>query len=152
MAADKPFEYSFVDERVAQQYASYDRWTNVMGLSTIFAIGISSLGLFGLAGVNAVNKTKEIGIRKVIGADLKHIFVLLNKPFVWLSLSAFVMAAPLSWYAMKLWLESFHYKVELDWKLFALSMMAGLSIALLTVSYHAIKAALIHPADTLKHE
>lgn len=147
-----PFEYSFLDEDVAAQYASYDRWMKIMGFSTGFAILISSLGLFGLSGINAVNRTKEIGIRKVMGAELMNIFVLLNKQYVWLATLAFVIAAPVSWYVMDQWLADFKFAITLGWELFALSMAGGLVIALVTVSYHAIKTALINPAKTLKYE
>lgn len=150
---DKPFDYSFLDEDVASQYKSYQRWMSIMALATGFAILISCLGLFGLAGINAVNRTKEIGIRKVMGADLKTIFILLNKQFVWLALVAFCIASPLSWWFITKWyLKDFTFKVALSWELFALSMGAGLLLALVTVSYHAIKAALINPAETLKYE
>jgi putative ABC transport system permease protein len=150
---DKPFEYTFVDEDVARQYESYDRWMKITGLSTTFAIIIACLGLFGLAGINALNRTKEIGIRKVMGAEVSNIFVLLNKQYIWLSMIAFVLAAPVSWYVMtEWWLESFQFKIVLGWELFAVSMLAGLAVALLTVSYHAVKAAFINPAETLKYE
>lgn len=150
---DKPFDYSFLDEDVARQYKSYQRWMSIMALATGFAILISCLGLFGLAGINAVNRTKEIGIRKVMGADLKTIFILLNKQFVWLALVAFCIASPLSWWFITKWyLKDFTFKVALTWELFAISMGAGLLLALATVSYHAIKAALINPAETLKYE
>lgn len=149
---DKSFDYSFMDEDVAKQYNSYKRWMSITALSTGFAIFIACLGLFGLAGINAVNRTKEIGIRKVMGAELSHIFVLLNKQFVWLAIIAFLLAAPLSWYFMNKWLASFKYAIHVGWELFAGSMLLGLALALLTVSYHAIKAALINPADTLKYE
>ncbi|HEY0744428.1 MAG TPA: ABC transporter permease [Chryseosolibacter sp.] len=150
---DKPFDYTFVDEDVARQYESYNRWMNITGLSTAFAIIIACLGLFGLAGINALNRTKEIGIRKVMGAELGNIFILLNKQYVWLSLIAFALAAPVSWYVMQeWWLKSFKFKIELGWEVFAISMGAGLVVALATVSYHGIKAALINPAETLKYE
>lgn len=150
---DKPFEHTFVDEDVARQYESYTRWMNITGLSTGFAIIIACLGLFGLAGINAMNRTKEIGIRKVMGAELGNIFILLNKQYVWLSMIAFALAAPVSWYVMQeWWLKSFKFKITLGWELFALSMLAGLFVALLTVSYHGIKAALVNPAETLKYE
>jgi len=150
---DLPFDYTFLDQDVAKQYKSYQRWMSIVGLSTVFAIMISCLGLFGLAGINAINRTKEIGIRKVMGAGLSNIFVLLNKQFVWLAVIAFVFATPLSWYAMtNWWLKDFEYKVTIGWELFAGSMVAGLFVALLTVSYHAIKTALVNPADTLKYE
>lgn len=150
---DKPFDYSFLDEDVAKQYKSYQRWMSIMGLATGFAILISCLGLFGLAGINAVNRTKEIGIRKVMGADLRSIFILLNREFILLAIVAFCLAAPLSWWFITTWyLKDFTYKATIGWELFALSMGAGLLLALLTVSYHAIKAALINPAETLKYE
>lgn len=152
VAPGKPFEYSFLDQNVARQYESFDQWMNIMALSTAFAMLISCLGLFGLAGINAVNRTKEIGIRKVMGAELPNIFILLNKEFIGISLLAFIIAAPLSWYAMQEWLSRFEFRIDMGWPLFAVSMLAGLAVALLTVSYHSFKAALINPADTLKYE
>ena len=152
LAPDKPFDYTFVDEDVARQYASYQRWMSIMSLSTGFAILISCLGLFGLAGINAVNRTKEIGIRKVMGAELMNIFVLLNKQYIWLALIAFTLAAPLSYYVMDKWLSDFKFAISMSWELFALSMGSGLIVALLTVSYHAIRTAMVNPAETLKYE
>jgi putative ABC transport system permease protein len=152
VAPGKPFEYSFLDDNIARQYGRFNRWMSIMGLATGFAILISCLGLFGLAGINAVNRTKEIGIRKVLGADLSTIFIMLNKQFVWLSVTAFVIAAPLSWYAMDQWLSQFQFRIEMGWALFAVSMIAGLVVALIAVSFHSVKAALINPADTLKYE
>lgn len=150
---DKPFDYTFLDEDVAKQYSSYKRWMSIMGLATGFAILISCLGLFGLAGINAVNRTKEIGIRKVMGADLQTIFFLLNRQFMVLAVVAFMLAAPLSWWFITKWyMKDFTFKVAISWDLFALSMGVGLLLALATVSYHAIKAALINPAETLKYE
>ncbi len=152
LAPDKPFEYSFLDESVALQYQSYSRWVSIMRLTTGFAIIISCLGLFGLAGMNVVNRTKEIGIRKVLGAGLSNIFVLLNKQFVWLSVIAFTLAAFPAWYAMNKWLDSFQFKIQMSWTLFAISMTAGLLVALLTVSYHTVIAVRVNPAETLKYE
>jgi putative ABC transport system permease protein len=149
---NRPFDYSFLDEDVARQYESHQRWMKIMGLATGFAIVISCLGLFGLAGINAINRTKEIGIRKVMGANLSNIFVLLNRQFVWLAIIAFAIGVPFSWYTMNKWLEDFKFKITLGWELFAFSILAGLGIALLTVSYHAIRAALTNPAETLKYE
>jgi putative ABC transport system permease protein len=148
----KPFNYTFLDDDVARQYESYERWLSIMGLSTGFAILISCLGLFGLAGINAVNRTKEIGIRKVMGAELSNIFILLNRQYIVLSIVAFGIAAPVSYYVMNKWLEGFKFQIAIGWELFALSMVTGLFVALITVSYHAIKAALTNPAETLKYE
>lgn len=152
IAGDKPFEYHFLDQDVANQYQSYERWVDIMKVSTVFAIIIASLGLFGLAGINSENRTKEIGIRKVLGADLINIFVLLNKQYVLLTLIAFVFAMPFSLLAMNKWLMSFKYSIPLSWEIFVLSMVIGIVITLATVSYHALKASLINPARTLKHE
>ncbi|HMJ67879.1 MAG TPA: ABC transporter permease [Cyclobacteriaceae bacterium] len=149
---DKPFEYSFLDEKIATQYNNYEKRMSIVGVSTVFAILISCLGLFGLAGVNAINRTKEIGIRKVMGADIKSIFVLLNRQYVWLSLIAFALAMPFSWYVMDKWLNGFEFRIPMGWELFAASMAAGLMVALLTVSYHAVRVALVNPAETLKYE
>lgn len=153
MYPDRPFDLAFLDEDVAKQYSAYTRWMSIMGLSTAFAILISCLGLFGLSGINAINRTKEIGIRKVMGAELSNIFVLLNRPFIFLALIAFVIAAPASWYVInELFLADFQFKITVGWELFAVSVLAGLALALVTVSYHAIKAALSNPAETLKYE
>lgn len=152
ISPNMPFDYTFLDEDVAKQYERHQRWMSIMELSTSFAILISCLGLFGLAGVNAINRTKEIGIRKVMGAELINIFVLLNKQYIWLAFIAFLLAAPASWYVMHQWLEDFEFSIKVGWELFAISMFAGLLIALAAVSYHAIKAALMNPADTLKYE
>ena len=149
---DRPWEYAFLDETIQKQYEDYERRMSIVGFSTLFAILISCLGLFGLAGVNAVNRTKEIGIRKVMGADLRSIFILLNRQYVWLSMIAFVLAIPFSWYVMDKWLKSFEFRIPMGWELFAGSMIAGLAVALLTVSYHAVRAALVNPAETLKYE
>ncbi len=149
---DKPFDYSFLDEDVARQYESHQRWMSLMGFATGFAILISCLGLFGIAGINAVNRTREIGIRKVMGAGVRSIFLLLNRQYIWFSVIAFVIAIPFSWYVMNKWLEGFQFRVEIGWELFAASLLVGLFIALATVSYHAIRATLINPAETLKYE
>jgi putative ABC transport system permease protein len=137
---------------VAKQYSSYERWMSIMGLATGFAILISCLGLFGLSGINALNRTKEIGIRKVMGAEVSNIFMLLNRQYIWLSLIAYILAIPFSYYVMNQWLVDFQYRITMGWELFVLSMLGGVLIAVLTVSYHAIKAGFINPADTLKYE
>jgi len=152
IAPDKPFEYSFLDENVARQYASFEHWMNIMALATGFAILISCLGLFGLSGINAVNRTREIGIRKVMGAEVSTIYMLLNRQFVMLSVIAFVMAIPLSWYSMQQWLNRFQFKIDISWYLFAGGMALALAAALVAVSYHSIKAAFANPAESLKYE
>jgi putative ABC transport system permease protein len=152
LAGDKPFDYTFLDEDVAKQYESYSKWTKITGLSTFFAILIASLGLFGLSGINASNRTKEIGIRKVLGASVSHIIFLMTRYYVILSFIAFMISAPLSWYIMEKWLSDFKYTISLSWELFVISMAGGLLITLLTVSYHSIKSTVINPSDTLRYE
>jgi putative ABC transport system permease protein len=152
MFPDRPFEYSFLDQDIERQYEAYDRWMNIAALSTVLAILIACLGLFGLAGINAVNKTKEIGIRKVMGAGLTNIFVMLNKQYFWMAMLSFAIAMPFSYYVMKEWINGFEFRIDIGWGLFAVSMISGLLLALLTVSYHGFKAATINPAETLKYE
>lgn len=150
---DRPFDYTFLDEDINRQYSSFERWMKIMSLSTLFAILISGLGLFGLAGINAVNRTKEIGIRKVFGAPISAIFVLLNRQFIIMTIIAFAIAAPLGAYLMnEWWLSDFKFKIELGWEIFAMSFGIGLIIAMVTVSYHGLKAATTNPASTLKYE
>lgn len=151
---DMPYEYSFLDEDVANQYESQHRWLSIMGVATAFAILISSMGLFGLAGINAINRTKEIGIRKVMGAPLQSIFMLLNRQYVWLSMIAFMLAIPFSSFVMNKWLSGFHdqFRVEMGLGVYSISLAAALGVALATVSYHGIKAAMTNPAETLKYE
>ncbi|UII20144.1 ABC transporter permease [Fulvivirga ligni] len=148
----KPFDYTFMDQDLANQYGASQRWMKIMGLATGFAILISCLGLFGLSGINALNRTKEIGIRKVFGAEVLNIFILLNRQYIWLAIIAFGLAAPVAWYVMTNWLSDFHYAIDMGWELFGLSMLLGVLVALLTVSYHGVRSAFTNPADTLKYE
>ena len=152
LVGNKPFDFDFLDENVASQYESYSKWSNIMGLTTLFAILIACLGLFGLAGISAVNRTKEIGIRKTLGAGMNDILVMMNKPFLIMALISFIMAVPASWWIMQQWLSDFKFAITLNWQIFAISLLSAVFFALLTVSYHSIKAVLINPAETLKYE
>jgi putative ABC transport system permease protein len=152
LAPDKPFEYTFLDETVAQQYRSYERWMKLMSLTTGFAIMISCLGLFGLAGTNVVNRTKEIGIRKVLGSGASDLLILLNKQFFWLAVIAFIVAALPVRYVMNEWLNSFQFRIQMGWGLFGFSVLCGLLVVFLTISYHTMKAIRVNPAETLKCE
>jgi len=149
---NKPFEYSFIADDINNQYYEHKRWMGIMMLSTGMAILIACLGLFGLSGMHAINKTKEIGIRKVMGAALPELFLLLNRQYIFLGLISFAVATPLSLMLMNKWLEDFKYRITPGWELFVISMGCGMVVAVLTVSYHTIKAALTNPAETLKHE
>lgn len=147
-----PFNYWFLDDAIAQQYNSYQEWLRIMGISTLIAILIACMGLFGLAGITAVNKTKEIGIRKVLGAGIKQIILLLNKDLVKLIVISMLLAAPVSWYIMEQWLADFAYRIDIGADVFLISTLVALLVAIVTVSYHSIKAATVNPVESLRSE
>lgn len=149
---DRPFEYLFVDQELDQLYRAEENLSNVAGTFSILAILIGCLGLFGLAAFTAERRTKEIGVRKVLGATVPGIVALLSKDFVTLVLVAFFIAAPLSYLAINRWLADFAYSVNVSWWIFLLSGALALGVALLTVSYQAIKAALADPVKSLRYE
>jgi len=147
-----PFNYEFVDQEYAQKFDDEKRTGQLVSLFTILTIFISCLGLFGLASYMAENRIKEIGIRKVLGASVQNITTLLSKDFLKLVLIAIVLAVPISWYFMSKWLEDFAYRITISWWTFALAGILALTIALLTVSYQAIKAAIANPVKSLRTE
>ncbi|GAB3963978.1 ABC transporter permease [Spirosoma terrae] len=147
-----PFRYSFVDANFQKAYKSE---TVVSTLTTLFAgmaIFIACLGLFGLAAFTAEQRTKEIGVRKVLGASVGSIVTLLSKDFMKLVGVAIVIASPLAWYAMSKWLDGFAYKIELSWWMFGLAGLMAVGIALLTISFQSVKAALMNPVKSLRSE
>ncbi len=152
IAAGRPFDYYFQDERVARQYESYERWLKMASISTGMAILIACLGLFGLAGIMTLNRQKEIGIRKVMGASVGSLLVLLNRETVVLALISFVLAMPLAWQLMQKWLANFAYRTTLDGWVFGLAGLLSIGIALLTVSFQSVKAALMNPVKSLRSE
>ena len=147
-----PFAYVFLDQEVQKQYEAEISLSNIINSFTIMAILISCLGLFGLAAFSAEQRQKEIGIRKVLGASVAGLAGLLSKEFVKLVGIAFILATPLSWWAMHKWLEAFAYKVPINWWMFAIAGALSIAIALFTVSFQAIKAALANPVKSLKTE
>ncbi len=147
-----PFEYQFQDDVVQQQYESEVTLGNIINSFTLMAILISSLGLFGLASFSAEQRSKEIGIRKVLGATVPGIVQLLSKDFLKLIIISFVIAIPISWWAMNKWLLGFNYRVTITWWMFALAGIIAVFIALFTVSFQAIRAALANPTKSLKSE
>lgn len=147
-----PFEYSFFDDDLQKQYAEENTLMKIFNVFMTIAILISCLGLFGLATFTAQTKTKEIGIRKVLGASVISITALLSKDFLKLVLIAFIIAAPLAWYFMYTWLKDFAYKTDLHWWIFAIAGAGSMLIALITVSYQAIRASLMNPVKSLKSE
>lgn len=152
LAPYRPFHYRFLDDAFAALYQGERRVGQVFGLFAALAILIACLGLFGLAAFAAEQRTKEIGVRKVLGASVTSIVALLSKDFAKLVLVAFVVAAPVAWFAMRRWLEDFAYRIELGPGVFLLAGAAALGIALLTVSYQALKAATANPTDALRAE
>ncbi len=148
----QPFEYKFLDETFEKYYLAEERLTQVLGIFSALAIGIAGLGLFGLAAYVAEQRTKEVGVRKVLGASLAGIVSLLSKDFVKLVLLADLIAWPAAYFAMNRWLQDFAYRVELGAWMFALAGGIALFIALLTVSTQAIKAGLANPVEALRYE
>ncbi len=147
-----PFEYSFLDESFDKMYRAEQRAGKLFTYFAAVAILISCLGLFGLAAFTAEQKTKEIGIRKVLGASTTSIAVLLSKEFTRLVLIALVIASPLAWFLMNKWLDDFAYRIHISWWIFAVAAVIALLIAWLTVSYQSVKAALANPVKSLRSE
>jgi putative ABC transport system permease protein len=152
VAQDYPFNYSFLDEDLDRFYKSEARWSNIVGWAGGVSIFLACLGLLGLAALSAVNRTKEIGIRKVLGASLSGIIGLLSKDFMQLVLIAFGIATPLAWYFMNKWLQSFAYRINISWWVFLVAALVTVCIALLTISFQAIKASIANPVKSLRTE
>ncbi len=147
-----PFEYQFVDDEYAAKFTIEESIGTLAGVFTVLAIVISCLGLFGLASYVAEQRTKEIGVRKVLGASVGSLWRLLSKDFVLLVVIALLIAAPLAWYFMEGWLQKYTYRTELSWWIFVAAGAGALAITLLTVSFQAVKAALMNPVKSLRSE
>ncbi len=149
---DAPFQYSILEEDIAALYQDEQRWGKIVGYSALLAILIACLGLFGSAALSIARRTKEIGIRKVVGASVGQIVGLICKEFIVLVLIANVIAWPVAWYAMSRWLENFAYRIDLGLGTFILAGLLALVIALATVSVQAVKAATANPVEALRYE
>ncbi|MGH7595705.1 MAG: ABC transporter permease, partial [bacterium] len=149
---ESPFEYFFLDDTFDRLYRTEESWGRAIGFFALLSIFIACLGLLGLAAFTAEQRTKEIGIRKVLGASITGVAGLLSKDFVKLVLAANLIAWPLAYFAMNKWLQDFAYRIEIGWWVFALAGGLALLIALLTVSTQAIKAALANPVEALRYE
>ncbi|KAA2238566.1 FtsX-like permease family protein [Chitinophaga agrisoli] len=149
---DYPFDAKFVDEAYAKKFENEKSQGKLAGLFACLTIFISCLGLFGLATYMAENRIKEIGVRKILGASVSSITALLSKDFVKLVIVSFLIATPLAWWGMHSWLQSYSYRVGIQWWVFALAGMLSVVIALLTVSYQSIKAAIADPVKSLRAE
>ncbi|SFD81431.1 ABC transporter permease [Spirosoma endophyticum] len=147
-----PFNYHFIDEEYESLYRSEQQVNTLVNYFGLLAIVISCLGLFALAAFTAEQRTKEIGVRKVLGASVPNIVGLLSKDFLKLVLIALVLASPLAWWALSKWLDTFAYQTELTWWIFGVAGVTAVVIAFLTVSYQSIKAALTNPVTSLKAE
>lgn len=152
LAPHRPFLYSFLDQSFNQQYEADFRFKNLFTIFSFLAILIACLGLLGLATYSAVQRTKEIGVRKVLGAEVSSIVVLLSKDFMKLVFLAIIIATPFAWYVMNNWLSDYAYKVDIHWWVFAISGGIALAIAVATVSIQAIKAARANPVKSLRTE
>jgi putative ABC transport system permease protein len=142
----------FLDENFSRQYKAEQKQGQLLLVFTMLAVLIACLGLFGLAALAAEARTKEIGVRKVLGASVASIVTLLSRDFLKLVLIAIVLATPLAWYAMSRWLESFAYKIDIEWWVFALAGALAVGIALLTVGFQSVRAALMNPVKSLRAE
>ena len=149
---DTPFEYGFLDDAYNKMYAADQRIGLLFKVFAFIAIFISCLGLFGLMTYTAQLKTREIGIRKVLGASVAAVTSLLAKEFISLVVLAIIIASPIGWYFMDSWLQNFAYRSPFSWWIFPLAGAAALLIAVLTVSIQAIKAALANPVKSLRTE
>lgn len=147
-----PFDYQFVDAEYARKFGDEERVGNLATVFAVLAIFISCLGLFGLASFVAEQRTKEIGIRKVLGATVLNLWGLLSKDFVILVVIAFFIATPVAYYSLSNWLQKYEYRTDISWWIFALSGTAALLVTLLTVSFQSIKAALMDPVKSLRSE
>jgi len=141
-----------MDEEIAEMYMEEDRLGTLINSFSVLAVFIACLGLLGLASSAINRRTKEIGVRKVLGASVPSIFILLVKDFTKLVLIANIIAWPIAFYAMNRWLQNFVYRINLGWWLFAVSALGALMLAVLTVSFHTLKAASTNPSDSLRYE
>jgi putative ABC transport system permease protein len=147
-----PFNYFFLDDYFSSQYNADQLFGKVFGLFAFLAIMIACFGLLGLSAYNVLQRTKEIGIRKILGASTQNLLFILSKDFLLLVFIAFIIAIPVAWWIMHNWLENFAYRINIYWWVFAIAGIAALFIALITISFQAIKAAIANPVKSLRTE
>jgi ABC-type antimicrobial peptide transport system permease subunit len=151
-APETPFEYKFIDSEYARKFGDEERVSKLAGAFAMLAIFISCLGLFGMASFVAEQRTKEIGVRKVLGASVMNLWRLLSKDFVALVIISLLISTPLAYYFMHRWLQNYQLQTEISWWIFAAAGSGAILITLLTVSYQSIKAALVNPVTSLRAE
>jgi putative ABC transport system permease protein len=149
---DYPIEYNFLDESFQKMYKAEDKLKILLSIFTAITIFVACLGLLGLAAYAAERRRKELGIRKVLGATVQGLVVLLSKDFIKLVVLSLVVASPVAWYFMSKWLESFAYRIDIAWWMFAVAAILAVMLALVTVSFQAVKAALSNPVQNLRTE
>jgi putative ABC transport system permease protein len=147
-----PLDYKFMDDSYGKMYKAEENLGSLIWIFTIMAIFIGCMGLFGLAAFSAEQRIKEIGIRKVLGASVFNITALLSKSFVRLVFISSLIAFPIAWWAMNKWLEDFSYRITISWWIFLVAGVVALLIALITVSFQAVKAAVANPIKNLRTE
>jgi putative ABC transport system permease protein len=152
IAPDQAFEFSFLDENLDKQYLAEAKLSRIIGIATGLAIFIACLGLFGIASLSISQRTKEIGVRKVLGANVSGLFSLLSKEFLMLSFIAFLIASPIAYYLMKQWLQDFAYSVGIKWWIFFVAALLLIMITLSSISYQSIRAAFNNPVKALRTE
>ena len=152
ISAAQPFDYSFMDEDFNKLYTTEQRTGQIFITFAILAIVIACLGLFGLITYAAEQRIKEIGIRKVLGANVANIVTMISKDFMKLVFVASIIAFPLAWWAMNKWLQDFAYRIDIRWWVFAFAGIITVLISLLTISFQAIKAATANPVNSLRSE
>jgi ABC-type antimicrobial peptide transport system permease subunit len=149
---DYVYEYRFLDDKIANFYEQENQLSQLYKIFAAIAIFLSCLGLYGLASFMAAQRIKEVGIRKVLGATSANIVYLFSKEFILLIAIAFTIATPIAWYYMNQWLQDYAYRISISWWLFAAGGLAAIIIALATISFHAIKAAMANPVKSLRTE
>ena len=149
---DYPLEYSFLEDHMNDLYKSDQQMSAVISIIAFLSIFIGCMGLFGLSALATERRMKEIGVRKVLGANIGNLFLTLSKHFAILIVISFAIAAPVTYLSLSQWLENFAFRTELSLSLFSIAGLAALVIALLTISYHIIKAARINPIESLRYE
>jgi putative ABC transport system permease protein len=147
-----PFNYQFVDQEYAREFDHEQRTQTMAALFSALAIFISCLGLFGLSAYVAESRVKEIGVRKVLGASAFHIAQLLSVDFVKLVIVAIIIATPVTWYVMNQWLQDYAYRINIGWSVFVIAGLSAITIALITVSFQSVKAAIVNPVKNLRTE
>jgi len=152
MLPTRPFTYFFLDEVFDKQYRAEDRFGRLFLNFAILAIFISCLGLMGLASYSTLQRTKEIGVRKVVGASVSNIVFLLSKDFLKLVVWAFLVAAPVSWFFVHGWLQGFAYRISAYWWIYAVAGLGAIFVALLTISFQSIRSALANPVKSLRSD